>query len=162
MVSALLLVSALGCGLIGGVFFAFSSFVMVALARLPPAQGIAAMQSINIVVINPVFLTTFMGTAVACVGLAVLSLLAWTPGGIYAPAGCALYLIGTILVTMACNVPLNDRLAAVNAASAEGAALWTHYVRRWTTWNHVRTAAALAASVAFIAALSLAAPVAAP
>ena len=82
MLSALLLVSALGCGLIGGVFFAFSSFVMGALARLPPAQGIAAMQSINIVVINPVFLLAFMGTAVGCGALAVLSLLAWTtPGG---------------------------------------------------------------------------------
>ena len=163
MLFALLLVSALGCGLIGGVFFAFSSFVMGALARLPPAQGIAAMQSINIVVINPVFLLAFMGTAVGCGALAVLSLLAWTtPGGIYVLAGCALYLIGTILVTMACNVPLNDRLAAINASSAEGAALWAHYVQRWTAWNHVRTAAALAASVAFMAALSLLAPAAAP
>ena len=41
---ALTLVSALGCGLIAGAFFAFSSFVMKALGRLPPPQGIAAMQ----------------------------------------------------------------------------------------------------------------------
>jgi uncharacterized membrane protein len=40
-------VTALGCGLNAGVFFAFSSFVMKALARLQPAQGIVAMQSIT-------------------------------------------------------------------------------------------------------------------
>jgi uncharacterized membrane protein len=57
---ALTLFAALGCGLIAGVFFAFSAFVMKALGRLPPAEGIAAMQSINIAVINPVFLTAFL------------------------------------------------------------------------------------------------------
>ena len=64
---ALTLVSALGCGLVAGVLFAFSSFVMNALARLPAAQGIAAMQSINVVVINPLFITAFLGTDAACV-----------------------------------------------------------------------------------------------
>ena len=70
---ALTLFSAPGCGLIGGVLFAFSSFVMNALARLPAAQGIAAMQSINVVVINPLFMTAFLGTAAACVLPAVSS-----------------------------------------------------------------------------------------
>jgi len=50
---ALTLLSALGSGLIAGAFFAFSTFVMGALGRLPAAHGIAAMQSINVVVINP-------------------------------------------------------------------------------------------------------------
>ncbi len=45
----------LGSALVGGVFFAFSSFVMKALARVPSPEGIAAMQSINVVVINPSF-----------------------------------------------------------------------------------------------------------
>ena len=48
-------VSALGSGLIAGFFFAFSIVVMKALAQQPPPQGIAAMQSINIAVLNPVF-----------------------------------------------------------------------------------------------------------
>jgi len=56
----------LGSSLIAGVFFAFSSFLMKALARIPTHQGIAAMQSINVVVINPTFLGTFMGTGVLC------------------------------------------------------------------------------------------------
>ena len=64
------IVSALGCGLTAGVLFAFSSFIMNALARLPPAQGIAAMQSINITVINPAFFGVFFGTALLCLYLA--------------------------------------------------------------------------------------------
>ena len=53
----------LGSALIGGVFFAFSSFIMKALARVPSSEGIAVMQSINVVVINPSFIGAFMGTA---------------------------------------------------------------------------------------------------
>ena len=64
------LVTALGCGLVAGVFFAFSTFVMAALKRLPAAEGIAAMQSINILAVTPIFMTTLFGTAVACLGLA--------------------------------------------------------------------------------------------
>ena len=61
LVFALTLIAALGSGLMAGVFFAFSSFVMTALARLAPAPGIAAMQSINVVVINPLFMAGFLG-----------------------------------------------------------------------------------------------------
>ncbi|MBV9385871.1 MAG: hypothetical protein JOZ78_05520 [Chroococcidiopsidaceae cyanobacterium CP_BM_ER_R8_30] len=39
------LLAAIGCGLVAGVFFAFLTFVMNALARLQPKDGIAAMQS---------------------------------------------------------------------------------------------------------------------
>src|SRR5687768_13749063 len=76
----LTLLTALGSGLIGGVFFAFSTFVMRALARLPAAAGIAAMQGINVAVINPWFLVPFLGTAVAGVALAVWGVVAWGEG----------------------------------------------------------------------------------
>ena len=145
---ALTLVSALGCGLMAGVFFAFSAFVMHALARLPPAQGIAAMQSINVAVINPLFVAVFLGTAAACALLAVSSLFRWhKPGASYLLAGGLLYLAGTFLVTIVFNVPRNDALAAVDPASTDGASRWAGYLASWTAWNHVRTAAALAAAV---------------
>lgn len=148
--------AALGCGLIAGAFFAFSTFVMKALARLPPAQGIAAMQSINVAVINPWFLGVFLGTALACVLLAVSSLLEWhKPGAIYLLAGSLLYLAGTLLVTMVCNVPRNNVLAAVEPASAEGARRWADYLSSWTAWNHVRTVAALAAAASLTLAARL-------
>ena len=154
LIFVLTLVSALGCGLIAGVFFAFSAFVMKALARLPPVQGIAAMQAINVAVLNRWFFAAFFGTAAACVLLAVSSLLMWhEPDVIYRLLGSALYLVGTILVTIVFNVPRNDALAAVDPASADGASLWAGYVTSWTAWNHVRTAAALAAAALLTIAL---------
>ena len=150
----LTLLSALGCGLIGGVFFAFSTFVMKALASLPHTQGIAAMKSINFAVLNPLFLGTFLGTAVGCVILAVSSLVMWQrPGAAWALAGSILYLLGTFLVTAICNVPRNEALAILDPASAESARVWAEYVRTWTVWNHVRTIAALRASLLLMLAL---------
>ena len=151
---ALPFIAALGSGLIGGVFFAFSALVMKALGRLPPAGGIAAMQSINVAVLNPVFFGAFFGTAILCILLAIAAIIRWSaPGACYLLAGSLLYLVGTILVTMVRNVPLNNRLASVKADSAAGKSVWTEYLSNWTTWNHVRTAASLAASACFIMAL---------
>ena len=154
LMSVLVLLSALGSGLVGGIFFAFSTFVMGALARLPAPQGIAAMQSINIVVINPLFMAAFMGTAVLCLIVAVGALFGWSgPRPTLVLAGALLYLVGNIVVTMTGNVPLNDALAAVDPASGEGAALWERYLDVWVKWNHVRTAAGLGALACFILAL---------
>jgi uncharacterized membrane protein len=147
MLFSLKLFSILGCGLIAGVFFAFSSFVMKALAQQPPAQGIAAMQSINITVINPWFMTVFLGTVTTCLVLSVSSLLKWhQPGANFLLLGSLLYLIGTFLVTMVGNVPLNNALAIADPNSIDGAKLWTRYLSDWTFWNHIRTAAAIAAA----------------
>ena len=151
----LTLITALGCGLVAGILYAFSTSVMKALARLPAAQGITAMQSINVTVINPWFMGAFFGTAAACVLVVVFSLLRWNDAGaVYLLTGGLVYLIGSILVTMAFNVPRNNALAAVDPQSADGARLWTGYITSWTAWNHVRTAAALAAAASLTFALS--------
>lgn len=150
----LTLVSALGCALVAGVFFAFSAFVMKALGRLPPPQGIAAMQSINVAVLNPWFLTAFLGTAGTCLVVAVLSLARWhEPRAPYLLAGSLLYLVGTTLLTIVFHVPRNDALAAVDPAGADAVSLWARYLRSWTAGNHVRAAAALAAAASLIVAL---------
>jgi len=147
--------AALGSGLVAGIFFAFSTFVMGALGRLPQAAGISAMQSINVVVINPVFLSVFMGTALLSVVLTIAALIGWiSPRSLYLLAGSVLYVGGCFLVTMLCNVPLNNALAAVAPDSADGAKLWARYLTEWTNWNSVRTAASLIASIFFILALS--------
>jgi uncharacterized membrane protein len=87
-------VSALGSAVVAGIFFAFSTFIMRALARLPPAQGIAAMQSINVAVINRWFFAAFFGTAVCCLVLAVASFFCWQkPGAVYLLiGGCSISL----------------------------------------------------------------------
>ena len=146
--------AALGAALMAGLFFAFSVAVMGALGRIAPAAGIAAMQSINIVILNPWFFLAFFGTAAVCAALAVMALLRWhEPGAALLLAACALYLVGNIVVTMVCNVPLNTALAAADPASAEGAALWSRYLSTWTAWNHVRTVSCLASLALLIGAI---------
>jgi uncharacterized membrane protein len=148
---ALTLVSALGSGLIAGVFFAFSAFVMKGLARLPAAQGIAAMQSINIAAISPLFMTALVGTATVCAVLAVFVLATWDrAGSAWLLAGSLLFIGGAIAVTRVFNIPRNDALARVEASSVEGEMLWARYLETWTAWNHVRTAAALLAAACFM------------
>ncbi|MBK8160252.1 MAG: DUF1772 domain-containing protein [Rhodospirillaceae bacterium] len=155
----LTLAAALGAGLIGGVFFAFSSFVMRALGQRPAPEAIAAMQAINIVVINPLFLGVFMGTAVLAAAVAILGWFGIATGGVgYLTCASALYLVGTFGVTMIGNVPLNNALAAMQPESAEAAALWVRYLRQWLLWNHVRMLAATLASAGFILAMRGGAP----
>lgn len=153
---ALTLIAALGCGLIAGVFFAFSSFVMKALARLPARDGIAAMQSINVVVLKSWFIAAFMGTAAVCVLALIYSLFRLhEPGAVYLLVGSVLYLVGSFLVTIVFNVPRNEALASVAAGGPNGASLWSGYVTSWTAWNHVRTLASLAAAASFSVALAV-------
>lgn len=151
IVNSLIFFSTVGSGLMAGIFFAFSVFVMTALVRLPSAQGIAAMQSINVVILNPLFGVVFGGTALACGVLAITSYFKWGEAGMmYLLVGSLLYLIGSFLVTIVFNVPLNDALAAVDPGSAQGADLWIRYNASWTAWNHVRTVSSLAALISFM------------
>jgi uncharacterized membrane protein len=147
----LLWASALGALLIAGVFFAFSSFVISGLGRLPANQGIAAMNSVNVTVINPVFMAAFLGTGIIALALIVTNFSSMPdPAAIKIIAGALIYLIGSIGVTMIFNVPLNDALAASNL---DGAALWADYLKTWTMWNHVRCLASLAAGALMFSAL---------
>jgi uncharacterized membrane protein len=151
---ALTFLAALGCALVAGIFLAFSNFVMKALAQVAPASGIAAMQSINVVVLNPGFLCLFMGTALACAVLFVYALMHWqTPGSLRLAAGSLCYVLGTFGVTMAFNVPRNNALARLEPLAAEAVGFWRGYVSGWTMWNHVRTVAALVAAALLIWAL---------
>jgi len=150
---ALTVAAALGCGLVAGVFFAFSGFVMNGLERLAPAQGIAAMQSINRTAVGPTLMAALFGCALLCAGLVAWAAIGGGERSGWVIAGGALYLIGAIVVTIAANVPLNDALAAVDPDGPEAAGRWGRYVADWTRWNHVRTLAALAAAALLTVAL---------
>ena len=150
-VNVMILFSALGSALVAGIFFAFSTFVMKALGRLQPEQGIAAMQAINVTVLNPWFFTVFFGTGVGCIFLTVFALSNWSgPVAANLAVGSMLYIIGCIFVTMVFNVPLNNALARAAANDPDSVSIWRHYLRRWTFWNHVRTGASLAAATLLI------------
>ena len=148
--TALVVVALLGSALIAGVFFAFSSFVMKALARVPSQEGIAAMQAINVVVLRPSFLGVFIGTTVMSALVAVLAIAGW--GSPWAPlllAGALFYIVGTFLVTAFGNVPLNDQLAAIPANHPDANSGWAQYLDRWTRLNTFRSLAATATSLLF-------------
>jgi len=158
MIERILLVltftAAIGSGVVGGIFFAFSTFVMAALGRLPAEQGIAAMQSINVTVLNPVFFFAFFGTGLVCVALAAGSYFWWDEaGGKLILIASLIYIFGCVGVTIACNVPLNEALAVAQANTPEAATLWSRYLDEWTAWNHVRTVAPIISAILFIAAL---------
>lgn len=148
------LVSALGTGIVGGVFFAFSSFLMKSLAKIAPSQGIAAMQSINVVVINPTFMLALFGTAVLCIALGIWAGINWARAGSgWIVGGAVLYVSGTAIWTIVFHVPRNDALAKIAPNAPESIRIWEQYVTVWTLGNHVRTAAAIAACACFILAL---------
>jgi uncharacterized membrane protein len=156
MFTAIAFLISIGAGVVGGVFFAFSTFVMKALTQLPPRQGVSAMQRINVVVLNPLFLGLFMGTALLSVGGLVAAVLAWSdPASLLLLAAGLLYLVGSFLVTVGFNVPRNQRLAVMNPESPEAHAYWPIYVREWLWWNHVRTVASAASAACAAAALAV-------
>jgi uncharacterized membrane protein len=146
--------SAVGSGLMAGLFFTFSVIMMKALDRLPAPQGIAAMQSINKTIINPLFMLVFMGTTVACAVLGVVALFRLDrPEGRWLLAGSLLYLVGCFLLTGGYHVPRNDKLDTFDPSTAEAARYWATYVKDWTLWNHARSLSAIGATVSFVMAL---------
>lgn len=143
--SALLVLAFVGSGLNAGLFFIFSNTIMRAFDRLPAAGAVAAMNSINRVILNPLFFLVFFGTALLCLVLLVSRL-----DSPLIVAGALFYLIGSIGVTMVRNVPLNGKLAKVSPSADDMEAQWRDYREPWTRWNHVRTVACLLAAAAFI------------
>ena len=143
--------AALASALVAGTFLAFSSFIMSGLARLPPAQGIAAMQAVNVTVLGSLFLVTFLALVPVALGLGVSAFA--VPAAVEARPWLAsagvIYTLGAFAVTMVFNVPRNDALAALDPGSAEAAARWADYLSSWTAWNHVRTGASALAAVLY-------------
>ncbi|MER7401374.1 anthrone oxygenase family protein [Streptomyces sp. NPDC000070] len=151
----LTVLAVLGTGLVAGVFCGFSTFVMRGLATLPPAQGLAAMNAINVAAVTPPFMVVFLGSAVLCAVIAVVTFVLWPhEGTVELLVGSALYLFGSFGVTVIANVPRNDALLKQEPGTSEAAAYWPVYVREWTMWNHVRTVASAGASVAYVLALT--------
>ena len=139
--------TALASALVGGVLYAFSAFVMAGLERLPPHQGMSAMQSINVTAVRPGLMVPFFGTALAGIAVAVAALADWRGAtSVWLLAGAAAYLLGTFAMTAAYHVPRNNVLAATPVDGPDATRTWHRYLAEWTRWNHFRTAAALIAA----------------
>jgi uncharacterized membrane protein len=141
---------ALACALLGGVYFAFSAFIMRALEESGPA-GVTAMNAINRVILRSWFMPLFLGTSLACLVLAILGLFELPAiRGVCLIGGGLLPVAGMFAVTLMCNMPLNNALAEVTADTRAGTAIWKDYLRRWTRWNHLRMVSCLGAAALFI------------
>jgi uncharacterized membrane protein len=140
-------VAAIGSAAVGGLFYAFSTFVMKGLDRTQPAEAITAMRGINAEAqANAPFLAMFLGSAVLALAVGVVAVTRkGQPGSWYLLAG-AVFGLGAVIVTIAFNVPLNNHLDGVDPAglsAADAASQWQAYLSTWTAWNHVRTATGL-------------------
>ncbi|MGW8566112.1 anthrone oxygenase family protein [Isoptericola sp. NPDC055881] len=135
----LVVLTALVTGLAGGVFAAFSTFVLAGLRRLAPADAATAMAAINEEAVRPPFMTLFGAAVLLPVATAVVGLAGGDDGAWWVVASAVVVLVGMLGVTAAGNVPLNDRLAARRDAAG-----WAAFHRPWTRWNHVRTVACAA------------------
>lgn len=153
-IDILLWFSVIGCGLIAGIYFAFSSFIMRALGQIEQGFGIAAMNSINSRILGSLFMPLFFGTTLASVVLVVFGLFNRNePGAASILAGGLIYVVGMFGCTVAFNVPLNNDLAKVGGNDAEAALVWRRYLQYWTFWNHVRTVASTATCGLLVTAL---------
>ena len=150
----LLWFSIVACGLVAGLYFAFSTFIMQALGSIDRAAGIAAMNAINRVILRSLFMPLFFGSSIASLLLAAIGLFNRDlPGSSSMLAGGLIYFVGQFVVTMACNVPLNSKLTATDPADVSKSAVWQDYLIRWTRWNHARSIASTAALILFVIAL---------
>lgn len=142
-----LLITAVSTALITGLWYAYSCSVNWGLAKLPDKEYLAAIQSINREIINPLFMATFLGT------LVLLPLSAWLnygqPGSwrfVFLIAAFIVYAIGVFGVTMGGNVPLNNALEGFDLSKATAAEIGhfrSGFENTWNRWHMVRAFASL-------------------
>lgn len=149
--------AAVSTATVGGIFYAFSTFVMKGLDRTEPVEALTAMRGINSEAqANAPFLILFIGSSLLALGVGIAAALRLSqPGGGYVLAGAVLGLVAFV-VTMAFNVPLNNRLDALNPANlttVEALREWRAYLVPWTAWNHVRTVAPVLGSALMVVGL---------
>lgn len=151
MTEALLIITGVLTALLAGVFFAFSVAVNGGLHRLKDEAYVQAMQHINVVIENPLFLLTFIGPVVL---LPLMTWLTWADGTmrpLLLAGASLLYVVGTFGITMARNVPLNRRLALANAGK-EAAKARAEFENPWNRLHAARTVASVFATVLVFAA----------
>ena len=149
--------AALSSATLGGIFYAFSSFVMRGLDRTEPAEAITAMRGLNAEApANAPFLVLFVGSTLLALGVGIAAILRLsTPGAGYVLAGAVLAVV-PFVVTVLFNVPLNNRLDAVDPSglsTAEALREWRGYLEPWMAWNLVRTVAPLVGAILILVGL---------
>lgn len=133
-------------GLQAGVYFVFSVGVMPGLAHVDDSTFVSTLQAINVSIVNPIFLLSFVGAPLLC-AIAVVTSASGSRRWVIAAAVLA---IATVVITGAGNIPLNDALAAAGPVDAIGdlSAVRTAFEAPWVRLNLLRTATSAAALLA--------------
>ena len=132
-----------------------STFIMTAFDRIEPAEGVSAMNSINSTILQSLFMPFFYGTTIVSLVLVIVALSDWSePGSLAMLVGGLVYIAGMTLCTIFFNVPLNNALDGTDPASVAAPSIWSHYLKAWTLWNHVRTISSTATCALYIAAIA--------
>jgi uncharacterized membrane protein len=154
-IRGLTVASLVGSGIVGGVFFAFSTFVMRGLEDLRSAEGIRAMQAINVHAPSTGLGAAMTVTLLLAIAMIVLALADRSAGGAVWRLGGGIAYVASFAVTPAFNIPRNDALDRLDPESAGAAAQWATYVHEWTIGNHVRGGLAILACAALAISLAV-------
>ncbi|SFA94970.1 Uncharacterized membrane protein [Amycolatopsis marina] len=151
--TATLVAATISAGLLAGLFYAFSIAVMPGLRRSADRSFVDAMSRINVAIVNPWFLLSFVGAPLLTVLTGVLHLdkgaaLAWI-------VAAFVLALATLAVTGWVNIPLNNALGSAGppARISDPAAVRSAFETRWVRWNHLRTLTSTGAFVCLACAL---------
>lgn len=141
------ILSILLTGLVAGLFYGYDCSIIKGLGNLTDKEYLGAFQSINRAILNPYFFLSFIGSII------VLLISCWLtfksgnmPTFYFMLAATLVYLLGTFIVTMVANVPLNNQLDKLNL-TAEPAEMIRAFREKfetgWNKWHHIRTYASM-------------------
>ncbi|KDN18644.1 anthrone oxygenase family protein [Amycolatopsis rifamycinica] len=145
MAAVVLVAAVVAAGLIAGLFYAYACSVMPGLARGDDKTFVEGMRGINIAIVNPVFLLTFLGAPLLA-GVAVFL----NPGPrpwVIAGFGC---LVAMLVITGVVSIPLND---ALGRGGDDYAALRARFEATWVCWNVLRALVSTAGFGCLVAAV---------
>lgn len=135
--------------LMAGLYFSYVCSVMPGLGRGDDATYVRAMNQINVAIQNPLFFLAFGGSLLLIGAAALLGRTGDRPiGWLLGALGCYL---GTLVLTAAVNVPLNNRLA--KAGTDFGQARHA-FALPWNVSNTARLVLCVAALVCLVVAIS--------
>ena len=143
-----LIVATLLCSLVAGFVFAFAVVVMPGIKGLTDREFIRAFQVMDGVIQKnqPMFVFVWVGSVVVLVVTAVLGFGELDgEGRLLMIVATLIYILGVQVPTFTINVPLNNRLQALDVNAMNDTArkeARTDFEPRWTRWNSIRTALA--------------------
>lgn len=154
LTNSILALAIVSSALIAGLYYAYSCSVNPGLGKLPDREYIAAMQSINQAIQNPVFFASFFGTLIL---LPVAAYLSYKNGAsmqfYWLVAAAIIYAIGSFGVTVLGNVPLNNVLAGVQLKDTDDLLVKAARVAFEARWNNLHTIRMIASVAALVLAV---------